>query len=832
MKKTIVLSLITVFSFNCCNNQLLFAQDSVYIQLANYIRNLNSFPHHQEKVYLHFDNTGYYLGETIWFKAYVVNATSLCPEPVSKVLYVELLNSRGIVLETKKLQITNGQCHGDFYLTTRNYDYHPGYYELRAYTKNMLNFGDETIFSRVLPVFDQPKKEGDFTQKIIDEGKDVKRLCLPRPRTERKTQKAVNIDFYPEGGHLIAGRTNRLAFKITDELGNGIKANGTIYNEQNQVVTEFSSVHQGMGVFSYTPDAAKNRLELRYGNRTYKFSLPVPIPSGYTMQANTLPVKNILIALDRTADAKEETLGLSVMCRGKVLYFTTIPSGEYPLNCRIPKSELGDGVHQITLFNAEGKVYAERLIFIYPQSPNDFYIQTKADKNTYQWRQTVNIELKAKPNMTFSLAVRDADNTPLTADQGNALTNLLLSSDLKGCIENPSYYLAADDIEHRQAVDLLMMVQGWRRYEWQQMAGVIPFSPAYKPEKMLTINGHLEGNKLNIKDYKEVQLEIALGKRYLNATSPIDAEGRFSVDIDTAIVGDYYMFLQSDGLSAANKCIRLDRWFSPAPKTYTAYETDCKTASLNTESTNQKQENSIISGSDSLGGYHEIKEVVVTNNSKRGKDLIYNVEKDRDRAIDKGVRYPENAVEYMLENAEGVVRLDDGYNDVKFLQNDLSFRYMIDDRKWKHIMTDNRYLHWRGNKTCFVDLENIKKIVISDWKVENRQSNVTDRVFSYVYANLYPYDKTPYYLMRQTPSYRVTSFEGYSTVKDFYAGRPERENQIPTKTEHSRTLYWNPAVKTDNQGNVKISFVNNAFCKKIEISAQGVSKDGTPMANR
>ena len=59
----------------------------------------------QERVYLHFDNSGYYLGETMWFKAYCTGSygTTVAP-PQSKVLYVELCAPEGYVIETKKIQ--------------------------------------------------------------------------------------------------------------------------------------------------------------------------------------------------------------------------------------------------------------------------------------------------------------------------------------------------------------------------------------------------------------------------------------------------------------------------------------------------------------------------------------------------------------------------------------------------------------------------------------------------------------------------------------------------------------------------------------------------------
>ena len=834
------------FSLLSITNLAQTQSDSVIIRLKAFAHNIEQFRlmYPQEKVYLHFDNTGYYLGETIWYKAYVVNACDNSSIVQSKVLYVELLNSRGVVLESKKLEIINGQSHGDFYLTTFNYDYHPGYYEIRAYTKNMLNFGEETVFSRVFPVFNEPVKEGQYTVADLKEGRDVNRLNLPWDRKKTKKQRQVNIDFYPEGGNLVSGLNNRLAFKITNENGIGINASGCILNNKNEFISELSSVHEGMGVLDYIPDGSKNEVQVRYENRTYQFNLPQSVPSGYSMQINSLLAKDIMLMIFKTPSMPDETLGITIMCRGKLLHFMTIQSKNYPMSQRILKSELSVGVNQITLFNSRGEIYAERLVFISPSKKDEYIIKTKADKKSYNWQQKINLDFTAKRGMTFSLAVRDASNTPQTSDAGNILTNLLLSSDLKGYIENPSYYFASPNIECQKALDLLMMVQGWKRYEWQQMTGVQAYKPKYEPEKKLMINGHLGGESKDRIGIKTVNLEIALNKNYLTAATKVDSTGSFSLSIDTTLYGSFYMYLEASGLTNADRNIRLDRWFSPTPKTYTRYEitnfpNEKIADNITIEDKQLKNEDNILTRikeqNDTISRHYEIREVNVKG--KRGKDLIYNVERDRDKAVDLGKDYPENAFYYMVQKNngfffKGALDLPDnvagGSGQTQWQNYGFILRYMVNDRKWKYITYDSRYptLHG-GSRAEFVDLEQIKKIIIREWEVKSEFST-----HSYIPGYLYPYDKTVYYLMRKTPAYRVTSFEGYSDAKDFYVDRPERENYIPPKTDHSRTLYWNPDVKTDSEGNAKVSFYNNAWCKIIEISAEGVTKEGIPMVNK
>lgn len=204
----------------------------------------------QEKVYLHFDNTGYYQGDNIWFQCYVVNAGQNRPQPFSRTLYVELLNPGGEIIAKQTLPIRDGRCHGNF--TLNQLPFYAGFYEVRAYTKYMLDFGEEAIFSRILPVFEKPETPGNFAQKEI---RPYAVYRYPRVRKQAKKQKKLNLKFYPEGGYAVNGLPCRMAFEATDAYGNPVDVNGQIINAEKQPLVDFASLHEGRGTFTYTPQA-------------------------------------------------------------------------------------------------------------------------------------------------------------------------------------------------------------------------------------------------------------------------------------------------------------------------------------------------------------------------------------------------------------------------------------------------------------------------------------------------------------------------------------------------------------------------------------------------
>lgn len=151
-------------------------------RLESFVVNMNNFnrQYPQEKVYLHLDNTGYFMGETLWFKAYVLRADKNKLTDISSVLYVELVDPTGEIISTQKVKIKNGTASG--YITLTDF-LNSGFYEIRAYTRYMTNWDSGGIFSRVIPILNAPKQEGDYSDRTMDVFSYEKRL--PNNRDEQ-----------------------------------------------------------------------------------------------------------------------------------------------------------------------------------------------------------------------------------------------------------------------------------------------------------------------------------------------------------------------------------------------------------------------------------------------------------------------------------------------------------------------------------------------------------------------------------------------------------------------------------------------------------------------
>ncbi len=825
--------------------------DSVINSLTYFRQALDRFSKYipQEKVYLHFDNTSYYQGDPIWFRCYVVTSGLHRATELSKTLYVELLNPGGEVIDKRILKIENGRCHGEF--TLNRIPFYSGFYEVRAYTKYMLNFGEDVIFSRLFPVFEKPKKEGNWEEKNMQKyglGK------YPRHRNKPQKEKKVNVKFYPEGGHLIQGVESRVAFEATDEFGNPIEITGHIVNREKENVVRFSTGHEGKGVFTYTPGDEEYKGRVVYNDKTYSFDLPGSLPQGFVMKVDNLSHPDSLgITVQKNRATPEGMLGLTVISGGKPFYFYIVGVvDDKEVHFVIDKTRLPAGVSQVVLFNPAGEIIGDRLIFIHP---NDLLnIQLTTEPGTHQPYEPVDLEFmvtdnKREPVCTeFSLSVTDVSDQVVSGH--TILTNLLLMSEIKGYVRNPSFYFESDLFTHRTALDLLLMVQGWRRYSWKQMAGLEPIEVKYLPEQGIETHGRVVSfvrkiPKPNV-DVSSFLLqrgnEEKKGVSFME-TFVTDSLGRFSFVSD--VEGKWNMILSvTEKGKKKDHRILLDRLFAPAPRRYKYTEMQINIIeeeedfpeegvldSLNKELKlfDEAYEDS-LAGIGIEGKVHRLEEVTVRGKKRsresdifnnRSKSIAYyDIRSELDDVKDKG-EFIGDDIHQLLINM----------NEYFFIRHQAGTEYMLYKNKLplfvvNYQQTDHTELGY--NKYKLVRLEAIKSIYISEdyssmYKyADSRMSmeEVQDIYGCAVFIETYPEGEIP---AEAGKGVRKTLLEGYSPVKEFYS--PDY-SMLPPEPDYRRTLYWNPSVVSDEKGIAKIRFYNNGGTRKFSINAETITPRG------
>lgn len=501
------------------------ATDTITKKLMGYALSAKEFGKMlpQEKVYLHLDNTSYYQGDNLWFQAYVVTAERNKPSELSKTLYVELLNPGGTLVDKCVLPVVGGQCSGSFKLN--KLPFYSGFYEIRAYTKYMLNFGEDVIYSRIIPIFDKPQTEGNYAEMRMLK-MDVTKNHYQMKRKLEKSDKVINMTFYPEGGNLVAGLSSRVAFEATDENGTPMDITGKVVNKQGETVAEFKTGHEGRGTFDYRPTLEQAKAQVEIDGKIHSFNLPKAQERGMVIRVDNLSSNDSITIKVNKKGVEDNIVASAVICGGVLSNYTIVgmelgDSIEYKVN----KRRLPAGVARIVLADANGKIIADRLAFTHMGKRSSISVST--DKQEYGPNDLIKVALSAtdpfgNPSQApISLSVRDGAKN--VESRNSMLADLLLMSEIKGYVHQPLYYFESTDLEHRTALDELLMIQGWRRYNWDWWAGTADFDFKYLPEQGIEVHGQVLRHGTD-KPMTDIQLSSLISIRGTEKDSELDDE--------------------------------------------------------------------------------------------------------------------------------------------------------------------------------------------------------------------------------------------------------------------------------------------------------------------
>lgn len=449
---------------------------------------LSHFP--QEKIYLQTDRSIYMSGETLWFRAHLVDALMLKQANASRYVYVELVNPLGDLVERVKIRPDSLGCfYGHIPLGE---DLSEGNYSLRAYTRFMQNMGEEYFSYKLIyisdPVSEAISPEVSFSADNDNVDAEIHFLS--------KSENPFDVTFFPEGGHVAYSTDVRMAFKAIDADGLSTDVEGRVLDEEGEVCAHFKSSHLGMGSFRmyYVPGKRYHVVCSDETGASKRFELPKP--SSDAISLNTLWAKNYLrVSLSKSPDTRCDSLMLVVHLRGIILYAQ--PWDDKQTHLDFEKDYFPAGIVHFILIDNDRNILSERLVF---SVQNSALAQTeiRLDRENFLPREKVNMDIFIKDvngnpiSGSFSLAV--VDRTDVKPDTvSNIVSTLLLTSELKGYIEAPLSYLQ-DDRSSSFALDLLMMTQGWRKYNIPKvLKGDITRTLTYNVELSDEVSGKVEG---------------------------------------------------------------------------------------------------------------------------------------------------------------------------------------------------------------------------------------------------------------------------------------------------------------------------------------------------
>lgn len=801
----------------------------------------------REKAYLHLDNTSYYIGDTIWYKAYVVTAEQNQPSPISTPLYVELLDQLGNTSDRQIIQLRDGEGEGQFILTKALFS---GFYEIRAYTKWMLAFSEKQYFSRTIPVYRKRRSEVDENRSIITYRMDESMKQRPRSK-----EKDFMIRFFPEGGQLVEGVPSVVAFEATSKEEGTVGISGTVYGPDDVELTQFTTLHDGMGCFTYTPTDKQAKAVVTYQDKKYSFQLPKALPHGYVLNVASKE-KALVIKVLRNSTSLKDTLALFISHQGRPLMYQTIDFKDQTVY-HLPLSTQGlpRGVIQLSLMNSNGATLCERFCYVMP-SPSLQLTATSTNALYYPFEPIeYHISMKDHTGQPiqghFSVAVRDALKSDFQRFDQTIYTDLLLTSDLKGYIHQPGYYFANNSPRRRVALDNLLMIHGWRKYDISQAISATPEIPIYLPETRLTLHGQVTSFLRN-KEQKDISVSVIARRDTISAagTTVTDSLGFFHIPMD-AFNGSMSAAIQTrhKGKKLNRKTnISLFRNFTPELRKYAYEELHPKWEDISGLSWWSSLSDSLYL--DSIMGHdtHLLNQVTIKAKRTKYKEILafeqsvrtyYDIPKELDRMRDEG-KFMDYFPWLMTTLNPNIQVKSKWKGDPPFITMKYKNHYIL--------CVINGVLYSTFDRELFIDknIDAIKSVMIcdgttasagidddsayhlSDESLKNHMETSRLSPFEEKALKSYLNNTTPYnqpgnqfaicYITTidnwdpekkyQSRGIRNTQIQGYSQPIEFYS--PYYPDISKGQgNDHRRTIYWNPKVTTDENG-VAIIRCNNA----------------------
>ncbi len=671
-------------------------------------------------------------------------------------------------------------------------------------------------------------------------------------------REGIDLQFLPEGGTLVTGLESKIAFKAIGTDGLSREVEGEIKTMNERVVCTFKSLHKGIGTFRLTPEMnEKYFAHFWYKNQKYKIPLP-PVSE-----------KGSVISICRTGKNQEPYLSIKKYpsvdlvqkyivgsSYGKIWFSAAINSLKDSCRLRIPLELLPEGVCRLTLLSADFHPECERLIFVDKQQR--IKIEVTPDSSAYAARSEVNLAIKAKyldgtPAMAdLSIAVVDKEQISETDNGYGIKAFKLLESELHGKIEDPASWFRDDTIMNQPNLDLLLLTNGYRRFlvDRSDTKGL-----KYIPEKSFDISGQLkfEGNKVREKKLNYNDISITLLTKTHNsyiALSKPDNQGRFTFQIPLRN-GNCKSLLQAttlkgkpfNGEISLNHPGVLPLFYPPASSNFANVSPVIE--NVNRVHSEMKTEISKLSLPGSMS--KTLNEVVVTAKANPG-NWWHNYDKDA-LMIAKLDSLDPSGDTYMSLNdllckefgAKKYVNANVPLETVLLpcVQNICEGPCLL---KYFPIYVIDGRIYWNGKDFDFTPLNTlsayrvneIKRILVIPPGKSIAMYYAYDPIIGFpqfilqslVIIETYP---DSHYYRGDPPGVKTFILEGLDEPRAFYSPCYEGQEKNNPVYDGRVTLYWNPSVKTDINGEAKVGFYTSDRMTKIKVTINGMdSANGYP----
>lgn len=743
-----------------------------------------------EKLYLHLDRETYFAGQTLWFKGYLMS--EYVPSIKTSTVYVELLNNQSKIILRKVFPTYLGSIIGQLDIPD---NITSGSYQLRAYSPLMLN---------------QPGFL--YSNRINIYGKEAKSQSQPQP-------KSLNIEFFPEGGNLITGLLNTVAFKATDENGLPVAVTGQLKNTKDEVIADVATLHDGMGSFIFIALENENFYVVTPSGQ--KFNLPASTKNGITFSVkNSARGKNFRIEYLPGNDTFKPAYMIGQM-QNNIVFKQQFNFNQNTFGGSIDPKNMLSGILQITVFNKDGMPLAERLTFI---NNNEYILKGSLITDTLNYtargRNHFTLSLPDTIIGNFSISVTDADFEDTPFRNQNIYSSFLLSNDLRGYIHKPAYYFLSTADSVKNALDLVMMTNGWTRFKWSEAAANSLPMPGFKDPGYISLKGKvlIEGTKKPFAD-KDLMMLLKPADTTKKGSMQLihtNAEGNFKMD--SLIFYDMANVMFSDIRGKKSKFIKVKMDADSINRNYTLQPLNIPYHATS----RQEIEHKMI---EAYNDYSKIQGlmlqgVTVRARAKSQTDKLD--EKYTSSLFSGGIS--SRVLDLTNENVGGL-------NIFEYLQGRIAGLTVGRNAEGEYILSYRDGGMGGGNVTLYLDeiqtdanfIESIPTNQIAYVKLMN---NFVGTFGGGTALAIYM-KKGSELTASIDASNDIIKYNGYSIIKDFYSPNYSIRMAEHEKEDNRLTLLWNPNIYLAHVNpKVPLVFYNNDRTKKFKVVVEGIASDG------
>ena len=755
-----------------------------------------------EKLYLHVDREFYAPGDNIWIKVYQVNGITNQLNSNFRNIFVQLISEEGKIVKENILFSINGQARCEF----KTESLKSGLYTIRAYTKYLENFGEDACFHKKIWITQSLKTADQIENSQPDYSK-------------------IDVAFLPEGGNLVLNVLNTIAFKAVDSKGKGIWVSGKIRNDEGDTISSFNTRFMGMGKFVMMPEDG----ESYYATIDQAPELKIPVDQAHSEGIGlNFNESGDSLSFEISANSKLKNHPVFYFVashKGIVLFYKKIEMHDFTQTLLVGKNQFPKGISKISLLDTSLVQIAERLIFV--DDGKEDLIELQMNQKEFKPREEVKIDAEAllqpgdSVNSTLSVAVVNKNYFSATGNSQNIKSYLLLDSDLKGAIESPASYFTNDELHtSSEKIDLLMMVNGWSSYLWDDIAAAkTPDLKAWN-DAGIEIKG-LVKKLLFEKPVPEAQVVLgpSSGNSLFEKTTA-DLNGRFKFErmylSDSTLVtlnaktkgGSKYTEIRLDPI------FPLDSTVSPGLMNNTSFDIDLNRKFIAENSNRSMKEMGFnpVEGSILLSDVDIIEKRILKDD---GHFRIYTMPDNTLNVSDADYTY-NNVFDYLEGKVPGLIINGDQIS----IRGGGSPLFLLDG------MEVSDFPPGSGS-----DVREIRNIHMSEIeKVEILKSGVNMSIFGSKGGNgviaIYRKTTDPNHDDSRYIKGRISQrIRGFYRERKFYSPKYTLENIRDEMPDYRPTLYWNPDLTFVN-GKSAIDFFTSDDVGQYLVFVEGISKNG------